>query len=381
MSQKTKMTLIEVTEIIEKEGCKLLSTEYINMKTKLDLICNCGIEFSVNLDTFKNKNKKQCNSCSLIKVKASNTNSKLKVATYIESKGCKLLSEYVNAKTKLKIACNCGNVFERNFNKFKSGQIKCNKCIGRTVWNYESVIDYIESSGCKLLSDTFNNRKELLLLKCSCGEEYSTNFHTFLNENKKQCSNCSKIKFRELRRTGISELKKHVESNSDCILISEDYVDYSDKLKFICKCENSFETSMISFNRGKKHCDSCSPKSKLEYNCEKFLINNNIKYKSQVSYDDLLSPKNRHLKFDFAILDENEEVKFLIELDGEQHFKPSNLFGIEKFKTQILYDNLKNEYCDNKNITLHRIPYTKLKDLDNILFELICKNDNPVPSL
>ena len=46
---------------------------------------------------------------------------------------------------------------------------------------------------------------------------------------------------------------------------------------------------------------------------------------------------------------------------------------LERFKKQKLYDNIKNEYCERKNIKLFRIEYNKsnLKDLKKQLDKII----------
>ena len=61
-----KLTYKEVKEYIEGSegnGCKLLSKEYINGKTKLEIQCKCGEIFEVIFENFKGGNKKQCNKC------------------------------------------------------------------------------------------------------------------------------------------------------------------------------------------------------------------------------------------------------------------------------------------------------------------------------
>ncbi|OTF89816.1 hypothetical protein A8C46_00005 [Ligilactobacillus salivarius] len=48
-----------------------------------------------------------------------------------------------------------------------------------------------------------------------------------------------------------------------------------------------------------------------------------------------------------------------IEYDGEQHFRSIDYFGGDKeFTKRINYDKIKNQYCDDNDIFLVRIPYT-----------------------
>jgi len=61
-----KYTIEELQEFIEiqsNSSCKLLSKEYKDCKTKLSIKCSCGNDFKTTFDSFKNKNKRQCNEC------------------------------------------------------------------------------------------------------------------------------------------------------------------------------------------------------------------------------------------------------------------------------------------------------------------------------
>ena len=64
-------------------------------------------------------------------------------------------------------------------------------------------------------------------------------------------------------------------------------------------------------------------------------------------------------RFDFLV-----DNTFLIEFDGEQHYKPVDMFGgQENFAKIQEHDIYKNQWCKENNIPLIRIPYTKLKTL------------------
>lgn len=73
------------------------------------------------------------------------------------------------------------------------------------------------------------------------------------------------------------------------------------------------------------------------------------------------------MRFDFYINEDN----YLIEYDGEQHFKDTNGF----FKTTLeeiqKRDIFKNQWCKENNIPLIRIPYTRYDDLciEDLLLE------------
>ncbi|UUV25832.1 MULTISPECIES: zinc-ribbon domain-containing protein [Lysinibacillus] len=74
-----------------------------------------------------------------------------------------------------------------------------------------------------------------------------------------------------------------------------------------------------------------------------------IDFVMEYTYKDLLSDKGNLLRFDFAIIKDNEVIS-LIEYDGEYH----------DFSEIVQYhDKIKDEYCKANNITLYRIHHTE----------------------
>jgi len=85
----------------------------------------------------------------------------------------------------------------------------------------------------------------------------------------------------------------------------------------------------------------------------------------------------RPLRFDFYI----PELNTIVEYDGEQHFRPSTKFGLEKFETLQQNDKIKNEYCLKKGIKLIRIHYKFPSDImEKSLMEAL-NNSQPITFL
>ena len=91
-----------------------------------------------------------------------------------------------------------------------------------------------------------------------------------------------------------------------------------------------------------------------------FLINNNIDFETEETFDDCEYIKQ--LRFDFYI----QQYNLCIEFDGEQHFEKVNWTGKmtdeemeENLKLNQFRDQIKNDYCKNNNINLLRIKYTE----------------------
>ena len=66
----------------------------------------------------------------------------------------------------------------------------------------------------------------------------------------------------------IEKVKKFVEENSECKLLSTEYKNYTSELKFECKCGNEFKTSFKEFkgrkdrNYSKRQCNECGISSR-----------------------------------------------------------------------------------------------------------------------
>jgi hypothetical protein len=101
-----KLTYQEVESYYNSFGYELLTTEYINNKTKLITKCPIGHVFEMLFNSFKNGYR--CPICSKKKKKTIE-----EIKEYIESQGYQLLSkEYINSNTKLKLLCNKGHYLE-----------------------------------------------------------------------------------------------------------------------------------------------------------------------------------------------------------------------------------------------------------------------------
>lgn len=100
-----------------------------------------------------------------------------------------------------------------------------------------------------------------------------------------------------------------------------------------------------------------------------FLVQKNIKFEYQKYFKECAD--KTYLPFDFYIPD----INICIEYDGEQHYKPVNIFGgIEAFNIIKIHDKIKNKFCKTKNVNLIRIKYDKTEeDIINMLSNLFNK--------
>jgi len=153
-----KLTYEFVKEQIEKvKGYKLLSKEYVNNKTKMQVKCPKGHVYEVHWNNFKSG--KRCKKC----LNERNRHSYDYVKESIEKvKGYKLLSKtYIDCDTKMDVQCPEGHVYKAKFRHFDFMKQRCPVCNNINKSNrqrlpYNYVKNQIEKvKGYKLLSKEY----------------------------------------------------------------------------------------------------------------------------------------------------------------------------------------------------------------------------------
>lgn len=377
-----KYSYSEVKNFIEIEsdsGCILISGSYNNCKEKLKIKCKCGEIFEASFDKFINKNKRQCNACGKFECKKFDYEY---IKSYIESKNLCLLSErneYVDLKSILKIQCDCGEIFYASFYNFKyNKKHTCKKCSVNRIkkskkLDYEYVENYINTySNCILVSNNYINNRSLLEIKCGCGNIFKTSFDNFSNHNKKKCNECTK-------KESITRMSKKHEKFFNEVFdlvgneyeVIDEYINSYTKIKIKHNvCGNIYNTAPHLFLTGTR-CPYCS-ESKGETKIRYFLEKNKINFIKQYVFEDLIGLGNGYLRFDFAVFDDYNNLKFLIEFQGKQHYKHiAGMMSYENFIKLQKHDNLKINYCLKNNIELIHISYLNFNDIDNILYKII----------
>ena len=172
------------------------------------------------------------------------------------------------------------------------------------------------------------------------------------------------------KELGESRIKSKVEFVRQARLIHGDKYDYSKaeyvntrtKILIICnECGREFwQTPQNHISKRASGCP-CRKEPKGEERIRKWLIDNDIKFIAQYKLpnEDLFC-SNKNLFVDFFL----PKHDIAIEFNGEQHYKPIDIFGgKERYVQQVERDNSLRQYCKEHKIRLIEIPY---KDIDNI---------------
>lgn len=134
-----------------------------------------------------------------------------------------------------------------------------------------------------------------------------------------------------------------------------------------CKCDCGNEIDAVTDWLTSGHIISCGclTTSYGEAKIESILNENKIQFRPQQTFVDLTGVGGGNLKYDFAILNENNNIIRLIEFDGPQHDNPTDYFGgQDAYEILKEHDNRKNIYALDNNIPLIRIPYIERMNID-----------------
>ena len=155
------------------------------------------------------------------------------------------------------------------------------------------------------------------------------------------------------------------------------YINYTSKLKLKNIedgrfCERSTNSTFANIKKGKMTF-STSTISIGEQLVRRYLLKNGYEFAEQYSFDDCRYIHT--LSFDFYL----KSLNLLIEVQGEQHYKPICFGGITKeeanrnFSIQQIKDDIKRNYCRLHNIQLLEIPYWEIKNIEQILESRLLK--------
>ena len=205
----------------------------------------------------------------------------------------------------------------------------------------------------------YNNKRKQWLCKCNCGNFKTIQEENLKNEMTKSCG-C-------LHKKKISTNLINQQFGLLTVIKDTGKRNYNRNIIWECQCEcgNKCEIPTTHLRSGHTCSCGCFKSSKGENKIKQLLKNNNIPFTTQKTFEDLIIHK--HLYFDFFV-----NNQYLIEYDGEQHFKQiKNNFFDKSLEEQQKYDNFKNQWCKTHNIPLIRIPYTHFKNicLEDLLLE------------
>ncbi len=232
-----------VKKYIEGFGYRLVSKEYKNNGTKLELVCPEGHSFEMNYHCFHGGYR--CPVCAGNKKYSYN-----QVKEYINIFGYQLVSkEYKNANTKMEMVCPVGHSFEMTYSHFQNRQRRCPECFGNKKLSYGKIKIYIEGFGYKLVSKEYKNVKTKLKMICPEGHNFEMKYNNF--QQGQRCPTCFGAK-----KISFDYVKEYIEGFG-YKLVSKEYKNAHIKLKLICTKNHYTQITYGNFQQGKR-CSECA---------------------------------------------------------------------------------------------------------------------------
>lgn len=260
-----------------------------------------------------------------------------------------------------KCQCDCGNIEEFSTKELRSdGIIQCHQC-GNSRKPQINLTENIIGKKYNHLTVLEKSEKRIggkIGYKCQCDCEKKTILYvskTDLENNHTTSCGCARRKYKIgdiisnkqiIGYIGSKNNNGHYYYKVKCLLCGREYEALGQTLEKTvgCGCQKSIG----------------------EFNIIQILQQNNIKYYKEYCFPNSL------LRFDFALLDKDNNIYRLIEFDGEQHYeqniKNSGWNTYEKYQYTLKNDLKKNQIAKDNNIPLVRIPYW---ERDNITLKLL----------
>ena len=258
--------------------------------------------------------------------------------------------------------CDCGNIIEARGSKLRNGEKTHCGCEKRYNFIDETGNQYGRLTVIKSAGTKGKDRGIRWLCQCECGNIVEVSGRD-LRQGKTQSCGCYVNETR-----GQSIVIDETGNRYGKLVVLERENSHTGKARWICQCDCGNKTVANGNDLRTGRTISCGCISSLgEQQILQFLQNNNIPYKKEYCFIDLISNKGGHPRFDFAIFGEKGLI-CLIEYQGVQHFQDKGEFGLTQREST---DKLKKEYCAINNIALYEIRYND--NLEKVLIDILKK--------
>ena len=199
-------------------------------------------------------------------------------------------------------------------------------------------------------SDKRSKRGVIWQCKCECGNIVEITSPDLTTGNTKSCG-CLKADLH-------STMNDLTGQKFGKLLALDSPYTKNDQRVWRCVCDCGSETFVLAGNLRKGNSQSCGCSASHGNNLIKQVLDNKgVLYQKEITFSDCKSPTGALLKFDFGIF-ANNELLVLIEYNGIQHYCPVEFFGGEEaLEKQQERDNIKIQYCKEKQYRLEIIKY------------------------
>lgn len=267
-------------------------------------------------------------------------------------------------------ACDCGGYKEASIEYLKRNKITpscgCLSHKNRVEKNRESFLGQ-KFGRLIIVEENFEAHPTIAICRCDCGNDVEVVRADIVCGHTQSCGCLQRDKASEANTkdwTGVI-------SDYGVEFLRREHINDKGQWLWKCKCgvcNDEFIALPAKINNGHITSCGCALQSSGERYVLSILDEMNIQHQEQFIFTDC---KYRHnLRFDFAVFND-DKLLYLIEYDGEQHFRPVDFWGGETgFEQTKTRDKIKNRYCHLHHIPLLRIPYTLSNDeIKQLIYE------------
>lgn len=200
VNPRNKFSIQNINTYLKSQGVKtvVLSKEYINEKTPLQLKCECGEIFEAHWNHIQSSTKYTCLKCAG-KRKAEKRRFDVDfVAENIKKQGYTLLKDtYIDAHH-FSIEDEHGYRYPTCYNNIITGKTQFQKFSPHNPFTIHNIINYIDINNLPVrlannTERTINTKQDMLTWICAeCGKEFKSYLYPVLYENRCRCQECSK---------------------------------------------------------------------------------------------------------------------------------------------------------------------------------------------
>jgi hypothetical protein len=201
-----------------------------------------------------------------------------------------------------------------------------------------------------LISTKWIKSKSLYEIECKEGHKFSNSADKIMNSNQ-WCPYCYG------RKGDFAQDMEDIAKSKGGTVLGK-YINANTHIKVRCEIHDyEWDIMPLNINKG-RWCPVCNMvfSEKVVYD---YLKANNFNFAIQYTFDKLRSDKGELLRYDFAVLNDNDELDYLFEVDGDSH---------DYDEATKCSDKLKNNYCKLNKIKLLRMTYynnkKEFKDYD-----------------
>lgn len=257
-----------------------------------------------------------------------------------------------------KCQCDCGNICYKTRDSLerpsKTAPKACTKACGAAL-PLGSKFGYLT-----IIQNIFNEKQPTqCLCQCDCGEKIIIPSDRIKNGTTKSCGCYQRQRMSQIGKQFSVAVDLTNQRFGKLIALRPTTERKYKSIVWECQCDcgNKHYVSVCHLKSGNVvQCPTCTTISKGEEKIKLLLTKANIPFVQEKTFSTCRFPEtNALLRFDFYV-----DNTYLIEFDGIQHFKEIGWNNANELKATQQRDNFKNEWCQQNNIPLIRIPYTDL---------------------